>query len=200
MVYTAPGVDAILHTGSGNLQVNFQSHLGSDRSSQPANEKILDSVHNYDILACANAVAPPFLPPTDPSYSEAGALVSPFFFKDTANPNVDIRSTFFDELTFFVQPSLTEATMEQWEGWAIAPTNPLQEWVDPKVLNNVEVAAQFPTASNVPVNPGDPAFSKYSIQTRQDWSTNPATVISFGSGYVGNSGGISLAAGSAVAQ
>ncbi len=199
MVYTAPGVDATLHTGSGNLQVNFQSHLGSDRSSQPANEKILDSVHNYAILTCANAVAPPFLPPTDPSYSEAGALVSPFFFKDTANPNVDIRSTFFDELTFFVQPSLTEATMEQWEGWAIAPTNPLQEWVDPKVLNNVEVAAQFPTASNVPVNPGDPAFSKYSIQTRQDWATNPATVISFGSGYVGKSGGISLAAGSAVA-
>src|SRR5260370_22830689 len=174
MVYTAPGVDAILHTGSGNLQVNFQSHLGSDRSSQPSNEKIRDSVHNYAILTCANAVARPFLPPTDPSYSEAGALVSPFFFKDTANPNVDIRSTFFDELTFFVQPSLTEATMEQWEGWAVAPTNPLQECVDATALKNVEVSAQFPTASTVPVDPGDPAVASDSTQARHGRASSPA--------------------------
>ena len=82
--------------------------------------------------------------------------------------------------------------MEQWEGWAIAPTRSAQEWTDPNVLDNVNVVAQFPAAVNVPINLGDPAYSKYSLQARQDWATNPATAISFGNTYVGKTGGLSV--------
>jgi hypothetical protein len=190
--YNAGGVDGTLVTGTGTLTASFETHIGSSGRGPNDTETILATTNDYALLMCGNHIAPPFLPSTDPLYWEAGNLVSPFFFKDTTNPNVDSQSTFFDELTFFVQPSLTEATMVEWEGWAIAPSTPVQNWADPNVLNNINVVAQFPAAINVPVNPGDPVYSKYSLQTREDWVTNPATAISFGNTYVGKTGGVSV--------
>ena len=61
----------------------------------------------------------------------------------------------------------------------------------PQRANNINVVAQFPTAVKLPTNPGDPVYSKYSLQTREDWATNPATAISFGNTYVGKTGGLS---------
>ncbi|MHB8655043.1 MAG: neuraminidase-like domain-containing protein [Terriglobia bacterium] len=191
MVYDAPGFDATLFTGTGNLTATFQSGI-SGGAGTANTENILDTVNDFALLICANTVAPPFLKPSEPSYWEAGALVSPFFFKDTTNPNASSQSNFFDELTFFVQPSLTEQTMEEWEGWAIAPSMPVQDWADPNLVNKIDLVSQYPAAVSVPINPGDPVYSKYSLQPREDWSTNPATAISFGNILVGKTGQLDL--------
>src|SRR5262249_38233143 len=103
--------DATLYTGSQTLQANFQTAIGLFGST-PQTENILQSVDNFELLTCGNPVVPPFLPPNDPAYQEAGSLVSPFFFKDGPNPNFASQSTFQDERTFFVQPSLTETIVQ----------------------------------------------------------------------------------------
>jgi hypothetical protein len=140
------------------------------------------------LLTCGNPVAPPFLSQTEPLYQEAGGLVSPFFFKDTSNPNAGAQAAFRDERTFFVQPSLTETVIDQWYDWAILQSPPAQNWLDPGVLNRVDVAAQVPVL--VPGNPGDPVYSVFPMQSTFDWATDPATAISYGDVLIGKGGGI----------
>lgn len=193
---SAPYLDPTLSTGSGSLSSDFQTAISSDGTTAPTSEKILDTLNDFALLLCANPVAPPFLNPSEKLYWEAGALVAPFFFKDAANPNAGTQSTFFDELTFFVQPSLTEQTVTDWDGWAIAPSPPAQIWSDPSVVNTINVVAQVPTGY-LPPNLGDPVYSKFSLQSREDWATNQATAISFGNTLVGKTG--SLSAGKALA-
>jgi hypothetical protein len=194
MPYTAPGiapgVDATLYTGSGTLQVSFQSAIASDETSSTETENILQSLNNYALLTCGNPVVPAFLPPDDPDYQEAGTLVSPFFFKDDSNPNFASQATFQDERTFFVQPSLTETIVLEWQGWAIAPSQPLQVAVDPNLVNQIPVVAQVPTAGPVPINPGDPVYSIFPMQNLTDWVTNPSVAISYGGVAIGKNGAI----------
>ena len=61
MVYDAPYVDATLYTGSGNLTSSFQTGLSGSTSTSDT-ENILDTANDFALLACANPVAPPFLP------------------------------------------------------------------------------------------------------------------------------------------
>ena len=108
--YSTSEVDATAHGGSYALNATFESKVTSNGSSTVENEHLLQSVHNYEVLACANPVVLPFADPNAFSfYQDAGSLVAPFFFKDTRNPNVG-STGFSHELTFFVQPSLTETT------------------------------------------------------------------------------------------
>jgi hypothetical protein len=196
--YDTKGVDATFVTGTGNLTASFETHIGSSGDAQTDTEKILSTTNDYALLMCGNRIAPPFLRSTDPLYWQAGDLVSPFFFKDTTNPNADSQSKFFDDLTFFVQPSLTEATMGEWDGWAIVPSTPGPN--SGEIVDGIDVQTQFPVSFNVPVNPPDPVYSKYSLQTREDWATNQATAISFGNSYVGKSGGLVLGKTSVLAR
>src|SRR5262249_46403673 len=111
----------------------------------------------------------------------------PFFYKDAAHPSTN------HELTFFVQPSLTEKTVVEWTGWAVPPERPAQNWADASVLDQINVVAQVPAFSPVPVNPGDPQLSVFPMQNMAvDWASHPSTVISYGNVPVGRGGGISI--------
>jgi hypothetical protein len=185
--YNTTGVDATLFTGSGTLSASFQTNIAVSGASSTDTETILQTVHNFSLLPCSNPVSPsPFLDPTEPLYQEAGSLISPFFFKDTTD------SANSNQLTFFVQPSLTEQTIVEWEGWAIVPSTPAENWGNLHLLNQVEVNPQVPVAGPVRVNPGDPVYSVYSMKTATDWVTNPATAISYGNALIGKTGGINL--------
>jgi hypothetical protein len=141
---------------------------------------------------CANPVVPPFVDPNAPFfYQDAGSLVAPFFYKDTANPNTD-GSSISHELTFFVQPSLTETTIMQWIWWAVYPSAPQQIWSDPAVFNNINVIAQVPMAGAILINPGDPVYSVYPMQNAVDWVTSPGTAVSFGNAFIGKGGGLAV--------
>ena len=151
-VYDAPGVDATQFTGSATLTSSFESQI-SGGTGTPETEFILNSVNSFDVLTCANPVVPPFLPANDPDYHEAGSLVGPFFFKDGSNPNFASQGAFQDERTFFVQPSLTETVLQEWDGWAIAPSPPPRILINPNLINQISVVAQVPVAGPVPVIP-----------------------------------------------
>ena len=195
VVYNIGGVDATAYTGSTTLQSGFQSAISSDGTSTTNTENILQSVNNYELLTCANPVVPPFLPINDPDYQEAGSLVSPFFFKDAENPNFGSQGTFQDERTYFVQPSLTETLLWEWEGWAVAPAQPTQLVVNPNVVNVINVIAQVPTAGPMPINPGDPVYSVFPMQILTDWMTTPGVAINYGGVAIGQNGGLKVAPG-----
>jgi hypothetical protein len=193
LVYNAPGVDATLRTGSNNLQASFQTNISDDGTGTTDTETILQNVNNFALLTCANPVVPsPFLDPDEPLYKEAGSLVSPFFYKDTSNPNAESQTSFQDELTFFVQPSLTEETILEWQWWAISPSASAKNWADPDLINHVDVVAQVPTLGLGPVDPGDPIYSIYTMQNTTDWVTAPGTAISYGGSWIGRGGGIDV--------
>jgi hypothetical protein len=181
------GVNGTFYTGSSNLTATFQTEIPSGKLEP---EDILTTVQNFDLLTCANPVAPPFLLPDDPKYSQAGSLVSPFFFKDTSNPAAASQPQFLDERTLFVQPSLTEKVIQDWDGWAISPTIPAENWADPNMLNQINVLAQVPVAGPVPISPGDPFYSVFPMQDLTDWVTHPAVTVSLGGVAIGQHGGV----------
>ena len=91
--------------------------------------------------------SPQFLSPGESLDQEAGALVSPFFFKDTTDPSNS------NELTFYVQPSLTETTIVDWLWWAIPYSSPRFNWNDSNIFNEIDIAPQVPVAGPIVVNP-----------------------------------------------
>jgi hypothetical protein len=188
MVYNLMNVDATMFTGSGSLNVSFQSDIYLDGTSTTDNETILQTVNSYAVLPCSNLVVPSplFLDPQEQFYQEAGALISPFFFKDTA----DASTT--NELTFFVQPSLTEKTVVDWEWWAVVPPTSAVNWGNLQIIDQVEVIVQVPLAGPVRVNPGDPVYSVCGVKNSTDWLTNPATAVSYGGAVIGKNGGLNL--------
>lgn len=184
------------YTGASNtLAASFESGIASDGSATLANETILHSVNSYAVVPCGNPVAPPFLDSSEPQYWQAGALVSPFFYKDTGHPLT--RS----EHTFFVQPSLTEKTIVEYQGWAVAPSGPDKSWYNPKVLEHIQLVPQTPLWDGPgPVEAGDPVYSLYPMNGAADWATNRATAIAYGDTWIGKGGAVNAGNGSAVAS
>ena len=195
--YNVSGIDATFYTGSSNLSASFRTNIQSDGSSTVETETILNTVQNYEVLACSNLIAPPFLPASDPFgpnnpllYWEAGNLVSPFFFRDTSNPGAAApQPTFLDERTFFVQPSLTETVVREWLGWAIVPYWPAQVWKDPSLIKMIPIVPQVPVPLTA-VTLGDPVYSLYQMRSQTDWLSNPAVTVTYGGTAIAKAGGI----------
>lgn len=186
--YDAPGVDATFYTGATNLTATFQSQIQTNGTSTQETENVLNTVNNFDVLTPSNPVVPPFLSPSEPLYAAAGALVAPFFFQDTSNPGAAGNAAFRDERTFYVQPSLTETVVEEWDGWAIF-TSPAQVVLNPAALQQINVVAQVP-ATPIPVNSGDPVHALFQLQDTADWVTAPSRLISYAGVPIGKTGGI----------
>ena len=178
--YNFTGVDASMYTGDTSLSVSYESNIGQ-QEIQEIISPVLGKVSQYSVLACGNPVAPPFLDKSDPRYTQAGPLVSPFFFKDKADAAKN------NELTFYAQPSLTEQTISTWEGWALPARSPASNVMDGSLLDSINLAAQVPTVgiARPSVNP---AASLFAAVPPVDWLTNPATVVSYGGTLVGSAG------------
>jgi hypothetical protein len=185
--YNATGVDGTMLTGSGSLSATFTGDFAGTGTTSTKTEPILNAVNNYAIVSCANPIVPsPFLSTSEPNYAEAGSLVAPFFYKDTADRSTD------NELTFFVQPSVTETLLVEWEWWGV-PIFPPISLTDPQKIASLPVIPQVP----VPVFAGplpepDPAYSLYQVQDRTDWITHPATVVDYGGVLVNRTGGLNV--------
>jgi hypothetical protein len=151
------------------------------------------------VLTCANPVVPPFLDPGDPWLSKVGGLIAPFFFKDASDRSAGVGGAFRDERTFFVEPSLTEMVVQEWEGWAVPP--PSGSSIDPGMFDYVEVQPQIPGVPK-PIDP-DPVYSIGAIAPVIDWVTHPQTTIEYHGVPVGKDGGVSpvtAGAGPAIAR
>jgi len=183
--YDATGVDATLYTGSGSLTSTFQNNFTSSGPTSTTTEPILQTVNSFAVLPCSNPVVPsPFLPTTQPDYVQAGSLVSPFFYKDVS----DIKTA--DEMTFYVQPWLTESTVQEWTGWAVSypPLSPV--WESGEIFNSIPLKAQVPIAGPSPDLAVDQVHSLYPMAATTDWLTAPTTTVLYNGAIIGKSGGI----------
>jgi hypothetical protein len=191
--YSAKTIKATVRTGKSSLTASFQGKISSDGSSTGDTENILQTLGDFALLSCSNPVsASAFLDPNEPQYQEAGTLISPFFYKDIGN----ISNVSDSHLTFFVQPSLTEKTSMEWDGPAIPPLAPEENWADASVLSQISVRSQAAITGPAPVEAGDAVYSRFPMQNVVDWVTNPNTAIIYGNALIGKNGGISSQAAS----
>jgi hypothetical protein len=183
--YVGYNADASNPVGSNIFQTSYSQALsmidGTVQSEQGFVEPVLQSVNSYNLLVCDN---PPLAPPDNASLyssfmSQIGILSSPFFYEDTSDYNTD------KELTFFVQPTLTEKSVSQWEEWAIGPLFPSSSINDPKYWNAITLTAQV-AATYQPPSPDPEVIFQY--QPNADWVTNESTRISYRTSVIGSQG------------
>jgi hypothetical protein len=176
------GGDATRNTISGPLQVQFtqeiQTQDGQVIQTTEATDTILQQGNDFSLLFFDNPVLPMSAQANNFLLAEAKMLKTPFFYQDSDN-----------DITLFVQPSLTQTTVTEWIWWAIPVPTPNTNLGDDSWWKNIHLVSQVPNIG--PVNPGDPS-SIYQIQPRVDWVSHSATAISFGTSLIGQSGGLSI--------
>jgi hypothetical protein len=115
-------------TGSGNLQVSYMEGFtvkgGQTTELTTVTKTILGSTGSYEIVTTPQRVSG--MP------SEVGSLVRPFFFADRYGRN-----------TFFVEPTLTETTIEE-SDWFFRVHTPMDPGWDKPEPWEVELAPRYP--------------------------------------------------------
>ena len=196
--YPLAGYDASKYEGSPPVfhaafpqEIFITDVTGQLQIGNPGQEAILNSVNSFDLLPCNNppvftsmgltpisAGGAPGLP--DSAYTGLiSTLSSPFFYLDTASANSN------EELTFFVQPELTETLVVRRLGWAIPPIFPDSSILDPTYWNSLVLTPQVPVR-NALIAPDANAIFQY--QSTADWLTNDSAALSFGTSVIGRVG------------
>jgi hypothetical protein len=116
-----------------------------------------------------------------------GALVKPFFYEDNLH-------------TFFVEPAFDEVTIDRWEKWAIPEYVPGERDYDlkdfevvpafPKIRDYIEVDRTIKPPKFGVTDPLDPLIL-YAFEDKNDWVTQPETLVRFGDVVVAGGGGFS---------
>lgn len=184
---------ATRYQGSGRFQVRFREKITTEpgKTPSPAVRDILGQVGAYTLLPCDNDLLP--LGVSEEAYrnaanpeavkhaiesglGEIATLMKPVFNQDNRH-------------TFFVEPSVTEKTIEEWEEW-VTKTPEVEPW-----------QPEFPWWKEVVVIPApkgpwpDPRNLRQILPDNvinpvpdRDWLINPATVLMFDNTLVGPAG------------
>jgi hypothetical protein len=181
--FQAKGERANGYTGNGSLAVAFTSLTTTEDGKQPvktpATPKILAKAGDYRLLPCDNDIVVGGAEGADEtSLKELAALVKPVFFQDRLH-------------TLFVEPTVEERTVEEWQEWVTTTPKPDGDIVvDPDIWDKYKVLPQFP----------DRPFSKLidPVWDPADFGINPAvdgdviinsfTLLQYGEGLIGPHG------------
>jgi hypothetical protein len=185
MPYNAPGVSANRYTGTGALKVTFAQRIETEDGKTPkvtlATPSILQKGGAFTLLPCANTIAL--------GTPEIASLVTPVFYQDNRAQ------------TFFMEPTLREQTIEEWQEWVTRTPAPEVEWDTPDWWGKLELEPMSPAYKiPKPVNPGDPVWrfeidprARYDFSSKQDWIANESTVVQFDGELIGPHGRAGLA-------
>ena len=187
--YTVAEINPTTFMFSGPLLVHFtdliETETGLDgqvvNAISVTTDPILLQGNDFTILDCDSLVMPWSV--LNQSYdnlyaAEAMLLSRPSFYQDSEN-----------DITLFVQPSLSEKIVAEWDEYAIQISIPNPNLANDGWWKVIPLVSQVPQIGSV--NPVDP-HSIYQIQSRADWATHPATVISFGTTLIGQSGALNV--------
>jgi hypothetical protein len=198
-VYTTPcfmqGYDATKYVGSSPVfQSSFPQEIiitdttGQIQIGNRSQEPILKRVNSFDLLPCDNPVViistgdliSSGMISSDSVYTGLiSTLSSPFFYLDTADLNSN------EELTFFVQPNLTERLVFQRGGWAVPPIFPSLGIADATYWSSIVLTPQVPVREP-PIRPDANAIFPY--QSTADWLTDDSAALAFGTSVIGRAG------------
>jgi Neuraminidase-like domain len=167
------------YTGSGALSVTFVQQIvttdGNQQADPPAPQPIVANVGGYTLLPTSNQMLFP--------NAEFAPLISPVFYAD-------------DVYTFFVEPSLTETTVDKVQGYTITRPSQKPRWdeyvahrpqlspvIPPKYLQEA-----FKQPNGIPQpDPIDP-LARHAIKPNLDALTQPDVAVQFGDAIVGRTG------------
>ncbi len=116
------------HTGAGALSVSFVQQIVTTDGNKVVTPSAPQAIFNkggygsYTLLPTSNQMRYP--------NAEFAPLVSPLFFAD-------------DLYTFFVEPSLTETTVDLWQGYTIPQPSQKRKWQD-YVVEPPPISVQIP--------------------------------------------------------
>ncbi|HYI12532.1 MAG TPA: neuraminidase-like domain-containing protein [Thermoanaerobaculia bacterium] len=192
---------ATRYRGNGALKVSFQKRIstGPGATMPKANPSILEKElaitirsEGYTVVPCNNELTS--LGVAEEAFEgaenqaavqaahaagigEIASLMKPVFYQDNAN-------------TFFVEPSVTEQTIEEWQDWITRTPLPDSDWPP---NDHIAVSPGLPNKAFL-TSPTDP--SPLSIDTDSliqpapavDWLVNPATALLFDGVPVGPTG------------
>jgi len=205
--FVTTGTQANRYSGDDELDVSFKDRIitGPGAASATASpHTIIKRAGAFTVLPCDNHLNPLGVPPyaseaaADPtavetalkdSIGEIAALMRPVFYQDNSH-------------TFFVEPTVAEQTIEDWQDWVVPTLVPDPGWAGPNWWGKDFVAvADHPWRVPIP-ELGDPwrdNLDQNSIRelTRsRDWLVNPVTALKFDGEMIGPRGlpGLEVAA------
>jgi hypothetical protein len=111
----------------------------------------------------------------DAASADINKFVNPFFYQD-------------EQHTFFVEPTLTETTIPEWDSYVIS--NPRYEADWSRYYEKLPVVVNVPVISRPP-DSIDPV-AHFVVNPERDWVTDPATVLQYGDRFIGQEGGLDL--------
>ena len=163
-------------TGAGSLAVTFNDTIvttsGVVTSGAAFPHHLLGAPTGFQLLTSTHPAPFPD--------AEIAVLTAPFFYEDA-------------EAVFFVEPTLVEKTVSEWQGWG-------HPWIPPttflgggSVLLPSRLIAHHPEKRIVPEPLFDPLgpVAGQAVTPQTDWVTHPAASISFNGQNVGRTGSLS---------
>jgi hypothetical protein len=199
-IFQTQGYDAtknvICQPGSGapwvypfwavNAIAQFTTVGGVVTSTTGSAVQILQGANAFNLLLTDNL--PPWTgltsAPTalfDAYTAQVAALGTPFFFEDAPDGNTN------QELSLFVQPTVTETAVSHYRGWAVRPLLQSQAANAPGFLSGLVFKSQVPLMEATAVSNAQAVFQ---VQSTEDTTINEATVVSFGASTIGRLGGV----------
>jgi hypothetical protein len=185
--YSAKNKEYNRFTSASALSVSFVQQIvttdGDKKVSAPAPQTILNKggYGAYTLLPTSNQMEYP--------NAEFAPLVTPLFFAD-------------DLYTFFVEPSLTETTVDLWQGYTIPRPSQRPKW-DEYILKPPPVSVQIPPkysqeALKLTIDLAQPesidAGAIHSFKPNQDAMTQLDRAVLFDGNLIGATGAIKAAA------
>lgn len=167
------------YSGKGPFRVNINEPIQSVYELDTI-KAILNKGNDYNILLSKMPLFPFSMGDKWAEVaSERYFLMDPVFYQDESR-----------ETTLFMEPTVTERTIEEWSGWLLSPSQQDQpHQVDPD-QSSPPIYQQIPENNILPDIPGDPVdiISIYRLDSSLDWLVNPQTVIRFEDELIGRDG------------
>jgi hypothetical protein len=166
--------------GKGPLSVTLVQKIvttdGDKQASPPSPQTVLGSgaANGYRLLPTSNRMQLP--------NAEFAPLISPVFYADDMN-------------TFFVEPSLTETTVDQWQGYTMTRPAQKPKW-EKYTLHPTPISPVLPLKyqeealklHEIPRPEPVDTLALHAIQPNFDTLTQPGIAVQFGDAVVGRTG------------
>lgn len=166
--------------GAGAFVVTYDERISAEPGKRPqqVSPPVLGSGGSYTLVTVNNDLASPA--------GDIGNLVRPVFYADNRN-------------TFFVEPALTERTVQEWQEWVTPPRRPERRQKHPDWWDTIEIQPLSPRPPYVevpiPVDPWRFELSHeavFAVDPAEDWLTGPATRVVYGDSLIDASGRVDV--------
>jgi hypothetical protein len=190
--YTA---EAYRYSGCGSFMVSYHTRVNEPEDPKSVGT-ILGKGATYTILPCDNnltafgisedayqnaAKRDAVEAAINSGLGETASLIKPVFYQDNQH-------------ILFVEPDVTERTIEEWQEWVTPTPQPEPDWRKSDWWNELVIIPEAPRTQTIP-DPRDPRFG-FEIDPGalinpirdHDWLVNPATVLAFDNTLIGPAG------------